>query len=224
MVEANLIITTNEPKEIIDLFPGSMTMPMDFDMLIKTTLGTVPIERKKVPGDLLASVSDGRLLRELIAMRGISQYYIVLLHGNIIYRRDGSVHMLGNKGRNWTKKGVRNLLRSLQFCEGAFLEYAETDEELIQVIKELQEYFNQQHLSLRHRPSIQSNWILPTRREKVMYFFQGLPGISTIRARALEERFPSPLNLYQATIEEIDDIPKFGKELATRIYNFLREG
>ena len=226
MGKHSIVITTNEPREIKNLFgEQALESPMGFDMLLYTSKTPLPIERKKVPGDLLASVTDGRLAREISAMREVSQFFVVLLHGTIIYRKDDSVYMYGNKGRNWTKKGVRNLLRTLQFVEGAYIEYASTDEELVQVVNELQEYFDRQyHLSFRLRPSFQTNWIMPTRQEKVIYFFQGLPGISAIRAKSLSEKFPSPLNLYQASVDDITQISGLGNVLATRIYNFLREG
>ena len=222
----SVIITTNEPMMIKKLFLDRVETPMNFDMLLYTRKGKLPIERKKAPGDLLASVTDGRLGREIQAMRQESQFYVVLLHGVIRYHRDGTVVMYGNKGRGWTKKGVRNLLRSLQLVEGCFIEQADNDRELVKVVDELQTYFDNwdKHLSLKTRPNLQTNWLIPNRMEKVIYFYSGLPGISAIRAKALAERFVSPLDLYKASIEDIMSLSGIGKGIANAIYTFLREG
>jgi len=222
------VITTNEPRKIKDLF-GDMCIevPMNFDFKLFTNSGSVGIERKKVPGDLLSSITDGRLTREVQAMREETQFQIVLLHDAMPYHKDGTVNMRGNKGSNWTKKGVRNLLRTLEYVEGVYIEQADDDEELVQVVIELQEYFDMlksKHLSFKFRPGLQSSWLMPLRQEKVMYFYQGLPSISAVRAKSLASKFPSPLQLYQASTEDIQQIPGFGSRLADKIYNFLREG
>ena len=221
-----IIITSTEPKEIKELFGKDMIEDvMGFDMMLLTNRGKLPMERKKVPGDLLSSVTDGRLKRELDAMRVVSPFNIILLHGTFSYRKDDSVVMYGNKGRNWTKRGVRNLLRTLQYVEGCYIEQAETDEELVQVVHELQDYFDKDlHLSFKTRCGIQTDWLIPSKQEKIMYFYQGLPEVKAIRAKALSERFPSPLDLYQASIEQLMEVSGIGKKLATGIYEFLRSG
>jgi len=218
----SVVITTNEPQKIKELFEDRVEIPMNFDLLVYTSRGPIPLERKKIPDDLLASVSDGRLARELIAMREVSRFYIVILHGRFTYKRDGELVM---RGRKWTKTGVTNLLRTIQYVEGAFLEYAETDEELVQVVNEVQRYFDEKHhLSLRVRPSLDSNWLKPTRTEQVRYFYDGIPGIGPIGAKSLEKKYPNPMDLYAVGVEDIMEISGFGRTLSKGVYNFLREG
>lgn len=219
-----IVITTNEPAEIKKLFGDlAIESPLGFDFLLYTQRGKIPIERK-TPSDLIASISDGRLARELRAMREESRFYIVLLHGRFTYNKDDELVMRGH-GRKWTKKGVRNLLRTIELVEGAKLEYAETDEELVKVVQELQEYFDKtHHLSLKIRAGLETNWLVPTREEKVRHFYQGLPSISAIRARTLAKVFASPLDLFGASIDDLMKLPGFGRNLATGVYDFLREG
>jgi ERCC4-type nuclease len=219
-----VVITTNEPEDIKKLFrPDSIEIPMNFDLLLYTKSGTIPIERKAIPGDLLSSVEDGRLHREMTAMRDESAINILLLHGDFVYQKDGT--LWGKKGRSWTKKGIRNLLRTVQFVEGLYIEQAHSDQELVEIVNELQEYFdNQSHLGLKRRPGLQSDWFVTTREDKVCYFYSGLPSVSAVRAKALCEKFPDPIMLYQASIEDIRQIDGFGKKMSEQVFRFLREG
>ena len=222
----SVVVTTNEPSNVKDLFQDKgILCPMNFDFMLFTNSGKIGIERKAVPGDLLSSVTDGRLAREMAAMRDETQFQIVLLHGEISYHYDGVVDM----GRNhaWTRSGVRNLIRTMQYVEGMYIEYAKDDQELLEVIAELQEYFDMlksKHLGFKMRPHLQSNWNMSNRMEKVSHFYQGLPSVSGVRAKSLCHRFPSPMDLYSASLEDIQQISGFGRTLATRIYSFLRTG
>lgn len=54
------------------------------------------------------------------------------------------------------------------------------------------------------------------------YFYDGLPGIAVVGAQKLADRFPSPMNLYQASVEEIMEIKGMGKVVSQGIHNFLR--
>jgi ERCC4-type nuclease len=216
------LITTNEPAAIKNLFVDRIETPMNFDMKLYTEAGTVGIERKKIPGDLISSVEDGRLRRELIAMREECDHRVLLLHGVFRYNRKGQVvdnkHVL-----RWTETGIRNLLRTIEWVEGCFIEQARTTLELVSIVTELQSYLDtQKHFSLKGRPGIQKSWIVPTKSEHVIHFYDGLPGIAPVRAKLLMTRFPNPIELYEASIEDIASIKGFGIPVATQIHNFLR--
>jgi len=208
---------------------------MDFDILLLTNSGKIACERKATPGDFISSVQDGRLQREVVAMREVSDINIIIQHGTFRYDKDCHLIVPGMKYRErkdgekarsgWTRKGIRNLKRTLTYVEGLYIEEAADDEDLVDVVNSLQEYFDEKtHSALRRRPSIQSNWFSPTRDEKVQYFYQGLPGIKDIRAHDLQALFHNPMDIYQASVEEIMECPGIGHKIATSIYNFLREG
>lgn len=222
----NFLLTSNEPETIKDLFlDEAIIMPMDFDMMLYTKPGKVAIERKAVPGDLLASVDDGRLSREITSMREQADFSILILHGRMIFRNDGTLVIPGhNRKTHWTKGAIKNMLRTIEYVEGVYIEEAETDEELVDLIYDLQEYFDKlRHTSIKSRPSIETQWIKPTKDERILYFYQGLPGCSVVRARALFKNFPMPELLYQASYDDISSIYRFGKSTADRIYNFLHQ-
>ncbi len=224
----SILVTTNEPASIKDLFEDKVEIPMGYDFKLFTNSGPITIERKACPGDFLSSVTDGRLRREIIAMRKESQINILLLHGEFIFRRDGTLVTPGREtkeGRGWTRQAISNLIRTAKYVEGLYVEEALTDNDLVSTILQLQDYFDKQkHTSLQQRPKMQSDWYVPADKERVAYFYQGLPSVSGGRAKQLTERFPMPMDLYAASVEDIDSIPGFGKGLSEKIYDFLRSG
>lgn len=228
---SEFFLTSNEPKSIKDLFKDeAIIMPMDFDFMLCCRRCTLPVERKAVPGDLLASAQDGRLQRELTAMREVSEHYIVLLHGEIKYKQNGLVDREYRKQSNekgWTRKGVRNLLRSLEYVEGAHIEWAKNDRELIEIVHELQEYFDSlNHSSLRTRPVFREKGrkLKDAKRTRVINFYQGLPECKYGRAKLLYDAFPNPTDLYKASVGDIYKVKGFGEVLSQNIYDFLRTG
>ncbi len=226
-------ITSNEPSKIKALFSDALEMPMPFDMMLVTAVGLVPIERKAIPGDLISSVTDGRLQRELIAMRECNKdFQIVIFHGHDFeYYPDDSLKVPDTPKRyahkasmGWTRKGINNLKRTLEYVEGVHIEQVENDDKLVELIAELQKYFDQRHhLSLKTRPRLEPDYIVPTRAERVRFFYDGIPGLSVVRAKALADRFKSPLDLYHASITDISSVRGFGNKLSKRTYDFLRE-
>ena len=232
----NGLVNTNEPKKIKDMLcnAGAVDTPIDgYDVELYTERGIIPIERKEVPNDFLASIADGRLIKEIFAMRQVSEFYIVLLHGEMIFDRDdnlvipGLIHSdrYGKYRRQWSRKAIKNLIRSIAYAEGAFVEVAENDNRLVEVIEELQDYFNaNHHLSLRKRKSIQTDWLIPTDREAVRYFYSGIPNCKVMKSAMLEKKFPAPMELLLATKEDIMEIDGFGESTANRIYTFIQTG
>ena len=225
--KVNFFISPNEPKKVFKLcvenaIPDNITDEFGADFLLITNRGMIPIQRKTIP-DLLASVIDGRLSKQSSLLRQ-SDFPIIIIEGRFRYSENGNV-VIGKREQRWTRDSIRNLFRTLRYVEMIDIEFSGSVKDTISMIYQIQSYFDAvHHLSLRSRPSIHTNWIIPSQQERIVYFYQGLPGISVIRAKSLAEKFSSPLQLYQASVEEITEIPRFGQNIASRIYNFLREG
>ncbi len=213
----------NEPKKIKNLFPELIECPSGYDFTLFTKIGRIGIERKKVPSDLIASVEDGRLGKEILAMREDCVVKIVLFHGRMRFLPNGQLNLGKHTVRKWTDKGIRNLRRTIQFVDGCYIEDAINDAEMIKIFAELQDYLDDDsHLSTKGRTGLKSDWIKSTYEERVRYFYDGLPGVAINGATKLTTRFKNPMDLYAASIEEIMEVPRFGKTVATGIYNFLR--
>ena len=221
-----LIVSSNERKsvkrEIAKRFE-LLEVYLPFDFLLYTRRGPVAAERKKMPSDFIASVTDGRFSKECAAMREQSKWCFIILEGRCHYRKGQLV--VGSKVTNWTEKAVRNLKRSLELVECChIIETKNTDETSI-ALEELAEYFDQQkHDSLRSRPGVDSNWPVPLKRERYLYWIQGLPEIQASRAELLAEKFPRPQDLFLASKEDIQQVKGLGHYLSNRVWEFLHEG
>ena len=155
-------------------------------------------------------------------MRDSSNIQILLLEGKFRYSKDG-ILIQGRRKTRWSRKGINNLLRSIRWVEGVDIEQSSCLSDTVTTVLQIQEYFDKtDHTSLKGRPRIHTNWIRPTSEERVRYFYDGLPGVAVVGARKLQERFTSPMQLYSASVEEIMEIPRIGRALATGIFNFLR--
>lgn len=216
-------IVPNEPKPIRCLFPDLIECPNGYDITLFTKLGRVGIERKKVPSDLLSSIDDGRLGKEILAMRDECVVMIVLFHGRMKFDQTGQLNQGRYTKRNWTDKGIRNLRRTIQFVDGCYIEDAFNNAEMVRIVSELQEYLDDDmHLSTKGRTALRTDWVKSTYQERLRYFYDGLPGVAITGAQKLATRFKTPMELYGASVEEIMEIPRMGKTVSTGIYNFLR--
>ena len=217
------LIVPNEPRNIKLLLHDLIECPQGYDICLFTNIGKVGIERKKIPSDLIASIEDGRLGREILAMREECKVMIILLHGVMRYNENGTLRLGRRTSYRWNEKGIRNIRRTLEFVEGCYIETARNDKELVNVVNEIQDYLNEKdHFSTKGRLPIKSDWIKSTYYERVRYWMDGLPGVGARGAILLTDRFLTPMSLFQATIEEIDEVPHIGKVVAANIYNFLR--
>lgn len=195
---------------------------MPFDFLIYTKHGPVAAERKRFPSDFIASIMDGRFNKEITAMHEQSQWCFIILEGRPHWRK-GQL-LSGSITTNWTEKAVRNLKRSLELVECCHIIETRNTEETVTALEELAEYFDSSHDSLKRRPGISSEWPAPLKKERLLYWIQGLPEIKANRAGLLVEKFPTPMSLFLASKEEIREVKGLGHYLSSRVWEFLHEG
>ena len=220
-----ILVSSNEWGRVKHLLKDEgLSVPLGFDFMLLTNAGAVAAERKKSPGDLLASVADGRLARECAAMRDEAEFRFLISEGRIKYTKDGHVQD-GKYPSHWTRTGIRNLFRSIRFVEEVDIEYTTNIPDTVRALRELQAYFDEKkHGSLRARASIQKNWPVVTYEERFLYWIQGLPGISRVRAGSIASRFQNPTEVFAATFEDWMKIPRLGDKTITPIYQFLHGG
>ena len=224
-----ILVSPNERRPVkTALGELGLEYPIPYDFQLFTKRGIVAVERKFFPDDLIASVRDGRLAKECAAMRQNAQFCFVIKEGRGRYTRDGKLK-IGNKPSSWTRSGVRNLLRSIRFVEGAGIEESANIKDTIEILKELQRYFdNPTHVGIRVRPSFESNWPVPVYEERFVYWLQGCgQGISIIRARAIAKEFKNPLEIATAYMDgtlhdRLTSISGIGSKIANSISSFWR--
>jgi len=224
-----ILVSSNELPRVIDELTKAgfdvYEANLPFDFLLYTNSGPIARERKAFPSDFLASVQDGRFSRECAAMREASKFpgliFEVQSRTRNLYTSDGHLRN-GRKETNWTKAGVRNLCRSLRYVEGCDIERTVGVAGTADSLLETYHYFDStSHLSLRQRPRIVTDWIVPTFEERYIHWLQGLPAVSIRRARILSVRFPNPKSMHAASFDDIRACPSIGTVIATGIYGFL---
>src|SRR3974390_1283048 len=105
-----MLVSPSEPPELRALGPTStLCEQRGVDFLFASTLGPVGVQRKEI-SDLLASVYDGRLAREVAQMAALP-YKVVLCEGETRWTTDG---FLLSTNRGWTRSQHDGLLWSLQ--------------------------------------------------------------------------------------------------------------
>ena len=224
-MEHTIIVDPNEwPRVRKYIGESGLSSKLNYDFKMYTNSGVVAAERKKSPGDLLASVTDGRLARECASMEEEADYRFLISEGRIHYTKDKHV-IDGKYSSHWTKTSIRNLFRSIRFVEGVDIEFSANIPDTVQVLRELQKYFDtSKHGSFRARPGIQKDWPVITYEERFLFWIQGLPQISRIRAGKIASRFQNPSELFSATYEDWIKIPRLGDKTIEPIYRFLHGG
>jgi len=184
------------------------------DFLFRRHGQWVGVQRKRFPDDLLASVQDGRLVRETILLRQARWGYLIV-EGVADYTSEG--YVVG--GGRWTRRQVRNYLRTLA-AEGLLVEWSRDEDDTAEVVAELYEYHGKKtHRSHLVRPAggERDSWGRYDLRAAQVYFLQGLEGIGPALAERIVDHFGGvPLRL-TCTEQELCAVPGIGKGRATRI-------
>ena len=217
-----ILVDSNEwPRFKKYLGDEGLPIGLEFDFLIVTSSGLVAAERKRSPGDLLASAEDGRLARECSAMRREADFQFLISEGRISYSPNGKVRDKHHE-THWTKTGVKNLLRSIRYVEGVDIEYTANTRETAQVLRELYYYFdNPRHGSYRARSTLKPDYYVTTWEEQYLHWLQGLPGISMTRAKRIVQVLTNPAAVLSASQKDWTGISGIGDKTMRSIWNFL---
>ena len=226
-----VLVNSGELELAEALGDNGFSLPLNCDAMLITKRGYIPVERKHFPGDFLASVTDGRLASQCSEMRQISPFPIIIKEGHGQFDIQGNL-ILNRKPSRWTRKGINNLRRSLEYMERCFIEETEGVKDTADRLLELQEYFdNPKHISLRARPPLDTEWLVPSSTEKYMYWLQGFPGIKVSRAKTISDKYPNPtdflsdiygVRLGEPNGEKLKEINRFGDKLVNGIVELLR--
>jgi ERCC4-type nuclease len=173
-----VIIDSREPRPIRELQIGGnapmiQTLPTG-DVWLACNDGNLIVERK-TPGDLMASIADGRLFEQAAAMVKASPWAYVIVTGHLAERAG----LVVESGRvtNWKMRSVQGALLTIQEI-GVVVAYCDGDREFASTCE---------WLAGRDRGVVK---VHPQRRDVVMQspaeaFLCALPGVSETRAAAL---------------------------------------
>ena len=185
------------------------------DFLIFTPRGRCGIQRKKFPEDFFASLDDGRLAREM-AQLAYLEWRLLVPEGTPNFTTDG--HLVDYNYSRWTRKGLRNLLRSARIQHGVDVEWSDSIEDTVSIVCELEDYLKENvHRSLLTRPKenrTRDEWGDHSRRDWARFFLQGFPGVGSARAEAIYDTFGRVPMRWDCTEEELMKVWGIGPKTA----------
>lgn len=172
----------------------------------------VPIERKEVPGDFMASWYDGRLTEQVghMAEGGLG---ILLLEGSFPVRRDLHIQ-LGPQVSQISIVEITNRLVSYHM-RGIITVQSPSMQMTPYILRGLYDLFSKpEHLSLLERPTLKvpSSWRMPTKKIRGLHFIQGIFRVGPKRAMKLWEKAGKLRLISVLTREELQETigPKLG--------------
>ena len=189
------------------------------DVTFAANGGLVGCQRKEI-ADLIASVHDGRLAKELAQMQRLGRA-ILIVEGRLKWTSDG--HLLGRDfGSPWTRSTHRNLLRSVQ-SQGVWVESTDDVADTVVAILELAEWCRKpKHQSLIRRPGPVSPWGKATNADWSKHLLQSFEGVGPELAKNIFEHFGNRLPLdWRVSEAELREVLGVGPKIAKRLVEAL---
>lgn len=149
------------------------------DVLWRTREGWAGIQRKEL-GDLLASVRDGRLGRQLREMAQL-KFAMVVVEGRPRFSMDGELigsERHGQNGRPWTRKQLKGVMWSIQ-NRGVWVDGTENLAETVDLVQMFADWTRKPtHTGLEGRPGpVGDGWGKAGVRDWQHHILMGLPGV-----------------------------------------------
>lgn len=185
------------------------------DVLIPSnTHGMVGVQRKEIE-DLIASVHDGRLAKELLQMKQLG-LGVLLIEGVPHWTSDGM--LLSNS--TWTIQQHHGILWSVQSMN-YWIVYSESLDRTCELLSMLERWIMKlKHGSLIHRPGAKGEWGKASSQEWAMHVLMGFEGIGPELAERIVKRFGLPL-MWTVEPEEMMEIEGIGDVKAQRLWDSL---
>lgn len=185
---AGLLIAPSEPPLIKALGTVSSTPEKygaDILWAERAVSGLIGVQRKEV-SDLIGSVQDGRLNKEIVQMRACHLAFLIV-EGHPHWTSDGT---LVHRWARWTRGQHYSLLRSVQ-TRGIVVEYTETTADTVGRIEDIHRWAAKaDHTSLDRRPKPgPDEWGKVTDRGWGLHLLQSVPGIGPKQAELIWDHF-----------------------------------
>lgn len=185
-----MLVSPTEPQKAVRNLGSISSTPEKYgvDFLWISKCGTVGVQRKAI-SDLILSVHDGRLGKELVQMEQLD-IGVVIIEGSLRWTEGGSLVT----NAMWTQAQHQGLLFSIMYRSYWTLHTASL-EDTIQLLSRLEAWTNkEQHGSLRAtRPKPQGLWGEPNSRDWAVHVLQSFPGCGGGTAEKIFDEYGLPL-------------------------------
>lgn len=188
------------------------------DVLILTPTGRFGLQRKQFPNDFLASLRDGRLVREVGLLETL-EMRVVCIEGKPTYTTNG--YLMDPFANRWTRKAIEGIERSLRLRHHIDVWWTENIWETVGRILELRDWLGKpSHRSLLQRPpfdevdhgsKLRDGYGAEKKKQaKGLYLLQGLEGIGPGLAEAIYDHFGRVPWRWDCAPEELGKVSGIG--------------
>lgn len=219
-----MLISPTERPPITTLGTTS-SVPEQYGVDVLTIVkgvGLVGIQRKELD-DLLASVADGRLQREVAQMVQLS-VAVLVIEGRPQFTLDGGlITPKGGNGR-WTRQQLRGLLWSVR-NEDIWVDWSEDAGDTVEYCRHLESWLGKtNHDSLHRRPKAKGAWGKATSKEWERHLMQSFPGVGPRQAASIVEHFGGVPLQWTVDAGRFMEVEGIGKKKAEQLIEALRHG
>ena len=214
-----LIIAPTEPAsfkaigDVVSMAPERMGVDA---MWSTENWGMVGVQRKEYK-DLIASVADGRLAREVAQMQRLG-LAVLIVEGRMRWSTDG---LLMDPYLRWSKSSHRGLIRSVQ-SKGIWVETSENTADTIDAVQDLIRWTAKpRHNSLDRRPGPTGDWGRASERDFASHLLQGIDGVGPVLAEAVLDRFNGVPWQWTCGYDDLLAVPGMGPKTAEKMWHAL---
>lgn len=200
-------IAPTEPASLKSLGKvGMLPETMGVDVYWKARGANYGVQRKEL-GDLLSSVGDGRLGKELAQMRAAGMCGLLAIEGSVSWTSDGQLNRAHAAG--WTYARWFGLIAQVQFEFGVGAIQTRNLSETVRLVETFYAWsLKDRHGSLQGRPAPKGLWgSSPTNEDFAVHVLTAIPGIGPVQAKAIFDasggRIPLTMDVPWSTLEGI---------------------
>jgi ERCC4-type nuclease len=180
--------------------------------------GLAGVQRKTV-SDLIGSVRNGLLGRELSVMVSRLKFSALVIEGQPRWSRDG---VLADQYQNWTieqQAGVEWWAQS----QGVWVSWTRDTAETVTRVEHLRRWLDKEkHGSLLQRPNApRSEWGTVDDRTTAVWLMSGMPGIGTELAGRIFDHFGRLPIGWLVEYDELLGVPGIGPKKAKQLWSVL---
>jgi ERCC4-type nuclease len=190
------------------------------DFMFFANKNWIGVQRKEI-SDLIASLHDGRLSREVAQLQSCDQR-VLIVEGPVRFTDAGEM-MDKPFGQKLTKKQWKGLLWSIRL-KNIWIEFSDDTDDTIDILRWLEEWFKRdRHSSLERRPGPVSMWGTPTNEDYQRHLVMGLPGVGPELADRIVKKFGVPFT-WGIDKGDLMLVEGVGPKKADMIYAALDDG
>ena len=216
--------TERECLVILDSKGVSSSVPEQYgaDFLIAAQREFWGVQRKEFPKDFFASLSDGRVAKEVGQMARL-HHRAFFLEGEPQWTTEG--FLMDADYSRWSRMQVRNLLRSLSLAHRIYVEWTKSPQDTVEALLEMEAWAKKPtHHSLLTRPKdTRDSWGRQDVREWACYMLQGFPLVGRARAEAIYDAFRRVPLRWDVSPGEMLKVPGIGQGVVRELYSSLAE-